>query len=129
MHSLRTRTIVGIALAGVWISISEFVRNRYLVHEHWIQHYAGMGLKFPEDPVNGVVWGIWSLLYAVVTGCIAVRFRGFSAFALAWLIGFPMMWLVLGNLGILPYGILPLAVPLSMLETGGAVFIIQRMRR
>ena len=46
---------------------------------------------------------------------------------LAWIIGFVLMWLVIGNLGVLPYKILPIAIPLSLLEAFIAVWIIKKM--
>jgi len=38
-----------------------------------------------------------------------------------------MMWLVIGNLQVLPYGILPVAVPLSLLEVFLAVWIVKKL--
>jgi hypothetical protein len=38
------KTILPILLATVWISISEFVRNSFFLHDHWIEHYKGLGL-------------------------------------------------------------------------------------
>ena len=46
---------------------------------------------------------------------------------LAWFIGFVFMWLIIGNLGVLPFGILPYAIPLSILEAYIASFIIHKM--
>jgi hypothetical protein len=43
------------------------------------------------------------------------------------LAGFVMMWLVIGNLGVLPYGLLFIAVPLSLLEAFLAAFIIVKL--
>ena len=61
------RTIVPVLLAAIWISISEFVRNEFIVKKlFWTNHYQSLGLTFPSDPVNGAVWGIWSLLFAIV---------------------------------------------------------------
>jgi len=37
------------------------------------------------------------------------------------------MWLVIGNLGVLPWGILPVAIPLSLLEAFLAAFIIKKL--
>ena len=34
----------------------------------------------------------------------------------SWFVGFALMWLVIGNMNVLPLGILPLALPLSILE-------------
>ncbi len=55
MSSLK-KTIVSIVLATLWISISEFVRNTYLLNDFWIEHYQNLGLTFPEEPINGAVW-------------------------------------------------------------------------
>ncbi|MDX2283578.1 MAG: hypothetical protein NW241_05420 [Bacteroidia bacterium] len=121
------RIIPAILLATIWISVSEFVRNQFWLNSYWTAHYTGMGLVFPQAPANGAVWGIWSLCFA---GCIYVLSRRFSlreTAALAWVIGFVLMWLVIGNLGVLPMGLLPVAVPLSMLEAFGAAWIIHRI--
>ena len=37
-----------------------------------------------------------------------------------------MMWLVTGNMAVLPFGILPVAVPLSLLEVAIAIGILRR---
>jgi len=35
---------------------------------------------------------------------------------LSWFVGFVLMWVVVGNLGVLPGGLLYVAVPLSLVE-------------
>jgi hypothetical protein len=42
MNTLKN-TIIPILLATVWISISEFVRNEFLLKSYWIDHYESMG--------------------------------------------------------------------------------------
>ena len=61
MKLLRSK-ILPLMLATIWISISEFVRNEFIVKSFWTNHYQTLGLTFPSEPVNGAVWGIWSLL-------------------------------------------------------------------
>lgn len=39
------------------------------------------------------------------------------------------MWLVIGNLGVLPFGILPIAIPLSLFEAFLATYIIFKCSR
>jgi hypothetical protein len=58
--SLKTmkKTILPILTATIWISISEFVRNEYILKSYWIDHYKKMGLNFPSEPVNGAIWGL-----------------------------------------------------------------------
>ena len=120
------KTILPLILAAVWISISEFVRNTFLIRSYWIDHYQKLGLIFPEQGINGAVWGIWSLSFSFVLFFLAKKFTLVETVLLGWVIGFLLMWLVIGNLGVLPYRILPLAVPLSMLEVYVAVFIVKK---
>ena len=119
------KTILPILLATVWISISEFVRNEFFLKSYWTDHYESMGLIFPSDPVNGAVWGIWSLCFAIGIYIISQKFSLVQTTLLSWLFGFVLMWLVTGNMNVLPFGILPFAIPLSILEAFGAVFIIK----
>ena len=69
-----SKTGLSLLLATVWISVSEFVRNEFLVKTHWTRHYEGLGLTFPAEVVNGAVWGLWSLLLALVIYILSTRF-------------------------------------------------------
>lgn len=124
---LLKKTILPILLATVWISISEFVRNEFLLKSYWTAQYEGMGLVFPSEPVNGAVWGLWSVLFAVAIYIMAKKFNLMQTTFLAWLVGFVLMWVVTGNMGVLPFAILIYAIPLSLLEAFLAAFIIKRM--
>jgi hypothetical protein len=46
---------------------------------------------------------------------------------IAWFVGFVLMWVVLGNLGELPFGLLPYAIPLSLIESFLAAWIIKKL--
>jgi hypothetical protein len=118
-------TILPVLFATCWIGLSEFIRNEYLVKSYWIKHYQGLGLRFPTDPVNGAAWGIWSLLFATGIFIIAKKFSLLRATLLSWFVAFVLMWVAIGNLGVLPYGLLLYAVPLSLLETLVATWIIK----
>ncbi len=122
------QTILPILLSTIWISLSEFIRNEVLIKAYWTSHYEQLGLTFPSDPINGAVWGIWSLCYAISIFIISKRFNLQQTFLLAWFIGFVLMWLVVGNMGVLPFGILPIAIPLSLLEAFLATFIIFKFK-
>jgi hypothetical protein len=121
------KAILSIAVATIWISISEFVRNTFLLHNFWIEHYQKIGMIFPEEPINGAVWGIWSLCFAVAIYIISKKFSLLQTTFLSWFVGFVFMWLVVGNLGVLPYGILSIAIPLSLLEAFLASYIIKKL--
>jgi hypothetical protein len=122
------KTILPILLATVWISISEFVRNEFLLKSYWTEHYQNMGLVFPSEPVNGAIWGLWSLFFAVAVFIIAQKFTLWQTAFLTWFVGFVFMWTVIGNMGVLSYGILPFAVPLSFLEAFLASLIVKKIR-
>ena len=121
------KVLLPILPAAISISLNEFVPNQLVLLDHWTAHYASMGLTFPAAPINGTVWGIWSLCFAVVIFFIAHRFSLLETAALAWLLGFVLMWLVVGNLGVLPMSILPIAIPLSMVEAFGAAWIVKKL--
>lgn len=122
------KTILPILLAAIWISLSEFFRNEFLFKSYWTHHYEAMGLVFPSEPVNGAVWGLWSLLLAIAIYIISKKFKLVQTTLLTWLVGFVLMWVVTGNMGVLPYKILWFAVPLSLLEAFLAAYIIKKFK-
>ena len=121
------KTVLPIFLATVWISISEFVRNEFIVKSYWTGHYEKLGLVFPAEPVNGAVWGLWSLLFAIAIFIISKKFTLIQTTFLSWFVGFVLMWVVAWNLSVLPVGILFIAVPLSLLEAFVASLIIKKL--
>ncbi|MCB0281541.1 MAG: hypothetical protein H6627_05415 [Calditrichae bacterium] len=121
------KTILPVIAATIWISISEFVRNELLLKSYWIEHYSGLGMVFPSDPVNGAVWGLWSLLFAIAIYIFSKKYSLIETTMLAWFVGFVLMWVVIGNMNVLPFGILVFAIPLSLFEAFLAAFIIRKM--
>ena len=121
------KTVLPILITTIWISISEFVRNSILLHNFWTEHYETLGLTFPEQPINGAVWGIWSLCFAIAIYIFSKKYTLLQTSILSWFIGFVFMWLVVGNLGVLPFGILLFAIPLSLLEAFVATYIIFKL--
>jgi hypothetical protein len=121
------RILLPILLATVWISISEFVRNEFVLKSYWTDHYEQLGLVFPSEPINGAVWGLWSLLFAIAIFILSKKFSLLQTTFLSWYVAFVFMWVVIGNMGVLPYGILPMAIPLSLLEVFVAAYIINKL--
>ena len=122
---LIKKTILPVLLATIWISISEFARNEFLVKSYWTKHYQDLGLHFPSESINGAVWGIWSLLFAITIFIIAKKFTVIQTTFLSWFVAFVMMWIVIGNLGVLPHGLLLYAIPLSCSQSFIATLIIK----
>ncbi|MEZ5870625.1 MAG: hypothetical protein R3D32_02040 [Nitratireductor sp.] len=119
--------VAPVLAATIWISVSEFFRNEFWLKEFWAGHYAKLGLEFPSAPVNGMIWGLWALLFAIAIRTILMRFDLVSGALLAWLVGFVLMWVVTFNLGVLPLEIIPYAIPLSLLEAFVAAWLITRL--
>lgn len=117
---------LGIILATLWISISEFVRNEFLLKDYWHEHYQMLGMDFPDSPINGAVWGFWSLLFAIFLYLLSRRFNFWGTSLVGWFAAFLMMWVATANLGVLPFGVLFAAIPLSLVESIVATWIISR---
>lgn len=120
------RPLVAILVSTVWISVNEFVRNQLVLVDHWVDHYASLGLTFPAEAVNGAVWGLWALCFAVIAYMISKDHGLLYAGLLLWSMGFVLMWIVIGNMGVLPFSILPVAIPWSLAEAFGAVWVLKR---
>lgn len=124
---MKTKDLLGVLIAGIWISLSEFFRNEFLLKEFWTEHYSSLGLAFPSAPINGAVWGIWSFIFAFLIYIVLKKFNLIQSIMISWLAGFVLMWLVTGNMLVLPFGILFYAIPLSILETAVAALFIKRI--
>ena len=109
--------------AGVWISISEFVRNELLFKSYWLEKYSSIGMVFPAEPINNGLWGVWSFMLAGVIVYLLHRLRFVETIAVVWFSVFVLMWVVIGNLNVLPMGLLVFAVPLSMVEVAVAAWL------
>ena len=120
------KKVIALLSATVWIGISEFIRNQFLLKQFWIDHYKSLGLVFPLEPVNGAIWGIWSVMFAVLILILAQKFSLIQTALISRLAAFIMMWVTIGNLMVLPFGILWYAVPLSLLEAFLAAWIIKK---
>jgi hypothetical protein len=124
---LMKRSTVATVVAGMWIGASEFLRNELLFKGYWTDHYAGLGLAFPSEMVNNALWGVWSFLLAGCVVFLARRLKSFETLAVVWVMAFAMMWVVTGNLAVLPLGLLIFAVPWSLAETAVALWIARRL--
>lgn len=122
MKTLK-KIILPILLAGIWINLSEFFRNEVLVKKLWISHYNEMGLEFPAQPVNGIVWMLWGFLIAIAIFILSKKFTLWQTTLLSWFMAFGILWVVMWNLLVLPKGLLLYAIPLSFVEVLVATLI------
>ena len=118
--------LLAILSAGVWMNISEFIRNELLIKHIWINGFNKIGLQFPSESINGAVWGIWAFIFVSVLALLTTRFDVLKSALISWLIGFVLLWIAMWNMGILPSGLLYWAVPWSFVEVYVAALICNR---
>lgn len=110
-------------LSGLWIGFSEFLRNELLFKGHWLEKYESLGIIFPSSMINNLVWALWSFILAGLILFLNAKLNMLENLLITWIFAFVLMWLVVGNLAVLPFQLLLFAIPLSLLEVLLAVFI------
>jgi hypothetical protein len=120
------KAFLPILLAGIWITISEFVRNELLFKGYWVSHYISIGLNFQTLPINGILWMVWSFLLSYLIFKLIQKFSFWETIIISWITSFVMMWITIYNLQVLPLGLLYFAIPLSLLEVFIAGIIIKK---
>lgn len=118
-----SRHIIAVVLTGIWVNASEFLRNEIFLKHYWVDHYQSLGMTFPSEPLNGMIWVIWGFLFATAIYFISRKFGLLQTTLISWFVGFILMWVVLWNMNVLPAAILVYAVPLSLLEVFIGAFI------
>ncbi|MBN2284434.1 MAG: hypothetical protein JXO48_11145 [Deltaproteobacteria bacterium] len=111
-----SRSIIAVAVTGIWVNASEFLRNEVLLKTYWVDHYRSLGMIFPSEPKNGMIWLVWGFLFAIAMYVLSRKFDVIQTALISWFMSFVLMWLVILNLNVLPVALLLYAVPLSLLE-------------
>lgn len=120
------RFFLAILVAGIWMNVSEFIRNELLIKHIWVNGFSRIGLPFPSEPVNGVIWGLWAFIFVAVLAWLTTKFDVLKSTIISWVLGFVLLWIAMWNMGILPAGLLYWAVPWSFGEVYVAAFICRR---
>jgi predicted neutral ceramidase superfamily lipid hydrolase len=125
--NLPSRSIIAVILTGIWVNVSEFFRNEVLLRTYWVSHYQSLGMTYPSEPQNGMIWVAWGFLFAIAIYLISRKFNLIQTTLISWFMAFVLMWVVTWNLNILPSAILVYAVPLSLLETFIGSYICRKI--
>jgi hypothetical protein len=125
--SLKSRGIIAVVLTGIWVNASEFLRNEVLLKTYWVDHYHSLGMTFPSEPKNGMIWVAWGFLFAIAIYFISRKFSIIQTTLISWFMAFVLMWVVTWNLNVLPSAILVYAVPLSLLEVFVGSYICRKL--
>ena len=125
--NLQSRSIIAVILTGIWVNASEFFRNEVLLKTYWVDHYQSLGMTFPSEPKNGMIWVAWGFLFAIAIYLISRKFNLTQTALISWFMAFVLMWVVTLNLNILTIAILFYAAPLSLLEAFIGSYICIKM--
>jgi len=125
--NLPSRSIFAIIITGIWVNASEFFRNQVLLKTYWVDHYQSLGMTFPSEPQNGMIWVASGFLFAIAIYFVSRKFNLIQTILISWFMAFVLMWVVTWNLDVLPSTILVYAVPLSLLETFIGSYICRKM--
>lgn len=123
------KNIIPIILSGLWISVSEFFRNEILLKNFWIDYYDQIDLTFQTLPINGILWVVWSFIFAFIIHRLFSKFGCVETVIYSWIAGFVLMWIVMFNLQVLPLKLLIFAIPLSFIEVRVSVLIYQFLNK
>lgn len=123
------KDIFPVIISGIWITISEFLRNEFIFKSYWINHFSSLGLVFKTLPLNGILWMVWGFSLSCVLYRLLQKFSFKEAILLSWIPAFFMMWITIYNLQVLPLELLLFAVPLSLVEIFVAGIIIRKIRK
>ena len=123
----HSRRIVTVLLTGIWVNACEFFRNEVLLKTYWVDHYRTLGMVFPSEAKNGMLWVAWGFLFAMAIYVISRKFSLIQTALISWFMAFVLMWVVAWNLNVLPAGILLYAAPLSLLEALVGSYICRKM--
>jgi hypothetical protein len=118
---------LAVVLAGIWMNISEFVRNELVIKQCWVDGFQELGLTYPSDPATGAIWALWAFVFVAFVVWLTTKFNLIKSTIIAWVLGFVLLWLAMWNLGVLPKGILYWAVPWSFVEVYIVAIIAKRV--
>lgn len=117
-------SVYRVVIPSAWIAASEFVRNELLFKTLWIEHYQSIGLTFTTTKTHSLLWILWSLALTLLIGVLVKKYNFWETVGIAWAFAFPLMWIVLQNLSVLPLKLLIYAIPFSFLEIVVATYIL-----
>lgn len=126
-QSTVKKIIIPILTTGIWVNISETIRWICLIEPYWFEKYEQLGIIFPKEDINLIVWMIWGFVYATIIFILSRKFTLVQTTIYSWLVVFVMTWIVLWNIGILPTKMLWYNVPLSILETFVGALICKKL--
>lgn len=126
-------------LTSIWIHLSEVFRYFVLIRPEIQTFFEGRDNIADMNLGIFAVWGLWdTLLTAIIVGScwVFAQFLGhgkqllLTSSTVVWMATFVILWIGIANMGLAPWEILLIALPLSWLElligTGIASFFFKK---
>ncbi len=121
------KLIIATIASGIWMNLSEFLRNELLFKDKWVSGFQALGLNFPSEPINGAIWGLWAFIMCAIVVMLVQKFSILKSTLIAWILGFVLSWIAMINLGVFPQGLLAIAIPWSFAEVYIAAMIGKKL--
>jgi len=117
----------------IWINLSEIVRYLWVVRPMLQAAYPGQAHVAPMDFAVFALWGIWDML--LILGATGFFWLWLDKFGAQWqqivlaslgftLTVFGLIWLGVANMGLAPYAIIVVALPLAWVELVISCYIV-----
>lgn len=110
------KTVWQIFVVSLWINIFETLRWVLFAKPDIDMYFKAANLVLPNQPINNILWMVWSIIMAVMIFIISKKFKVLQTTFIVWIIVYVMHWIALWNMTVLPINILWLAVPLTFIN-------------
>jgi hypothetical protein len=124
----KVNSVWQVLLLAVWINLSESVRWILYSKPQIDARFQSIGLTLPNNAISGILWMIWGGIIAFMIFIVSQKFTLVQTALFIWVGVFVMHWILLWNYAMLPLGILPVAVPLSLIEIFIAALIAKKLQ-
>ena len=134
----RSGLLTAFWLSFVWVNLSEVARYFWVVRPMLHAAFPGEAQIAPMNLGVFALWGVWDLiLIAAGTGFywlwverFSDSFRQILLASLCFSVTvFGLIWLGIANMGLVPYSMMGVAIPLAWLEQAIAAGIVVWARR
>jgi len=125
-------------LSFVWVNVSEVARYFWVVRPMLHEAFPGQTQIAPMNLGIFALWGVWDLiLIAAATGFYWLWIERYSGSLRQILLAslcfsgtvFGLIWLGIANMGLAPYSMMAVAIPLAWFEQAIAAGIVVWARR
>jgi hypothetical protein len=124
----KARSIWHVVLLAVWINLSESVRWILYSKPKFDALFRSMGREVPSQPINNILWIIWGFIIAFLVFILSRKFTVVQTTLITWLAVFVTVWIALWNSAVFPLEMLPVVVPLSLLNIFIAALIAKKLQ-